>query len=132
MLSTQNIFFSKKGFSRHMSRPETVHLLLKIILESFKLHYFFLTSNTYEMNISLCEHKSGKTDASLASHAGVFRGVLISSLPSGEGRNTSSPKNACVGGLCFIRGFRFCPILYSEWCAYILSGAFSKFRCLAA
>ena len=37
-----------------------------------------------------------------ASHAGVFRGARISSLPTngvcGEGRNTSSPKNACVGG----------------------------------
>ena len=32
---------------------------------------------------------------SLASHAGVFRGARIS---SGEGRNTSAPKNACVGG----------------------------------
>jgi len=27
-------------------RSETVPLLLRIILESFKLHYFFLTSNT--------------------------------------------------------------------------------------
>ena len=38
----------------------------------------------------------------LASHAGVFRGARISSLPTngvcGEGRNTSSPKNDCVGG----------------------------------
>ena len=38
----------------------------------------------------------------LASHAGVFRGARISSLPTngvcGEGRKTSSPKNACVGG----------------------------------
>ena len=38
----------------------------------------------------------------LASHTGVFRGARISSLPTngvcGEGRNTSSPKNACVGG----------------------------------
>ena len=38
----------------------------------------------------------------LASHAGIFRGPGISSLPReegiGEGRNASSPKNACVGG----------------------------------
>ena len=38
----------------------------------------------------------------LASHAGIFRGARISSLSReegiGEGRNTSSPKNACVGG----------------------------------
>ena len=33
-------------FSRNFSRSETARLLLKIILESFKLHYFFLTSNT--------------------------------------------------------------------------------------
>ena len=37
------IFFS---FSRNIFRSETVHLLLRIILESFKLHCFFLTSNT--------------------------------------------------------------------------------------
>ena len=33
----------------------------------------------------------------LAFHASVFRGARISSLPT-NGRNTSSPKNACVGG----------------------------------
>ena len=32
----------------------------------------------------------------IAYHAGVFRGARISSNPGG--RNTSSPKNACVGG----------------------------------
>ena len=47
----------------------------------------------------------------LASHAGVFRGARISSLPT-KGRNTSSPKSACVGrypetGLLSTR-FRFC------------------------
>ena len=31
----------------------------------------------------------------VASHAGIFRGARISSLTT---RNTSSPKNACVGG----------------------------------
>ena len=50
----------KKAFTRNISRLETVHLLLKTILESFKLHFFFLTSNTCEMNISLYEHKSGQ------------------------------------------------------------------------
>lgn len=38
----------------------------------------------------------------LASHASVFSGARISSLPTngacGEGRNKSSAKNACVGG----------------------------------
>ena len=35
----------------------------------------------------------------LASHAGVSRGAHISSLrTNAEGRNASSPKNACVGG----------------------------------
>ena len=33
-------------FFQKCFRSETVHLLLRIILESFKLHYFFLTSNT--------------------------------------------------------------------------------------
>ena len=37
------IFFS---FSRYIFPSETVHLLVRIILESFKLHHFFLTSNT--------------------------------------------------------------------------------------
>ena len=40
-------FFS---FSRNVFRSETVHLLLRIILESFKLHYFFLTSITCDPN----------------------------------------------------------------------------------
>ena len=39
----QDIFFS---FSRNVFRSETVHLLVRIILESFKLDYFFLTSIT--------------------------------------------------------------------------------------
>ena len=33
-------FFS---FSRNVFGSETVHLLLRIIIESFKQHYFFLT-----------------------------------------------------------------------------------------
>ena len=42
---------------------------------------------------------SGDTSIQVASHAGVFRGVRLSSIPTnGEGPNTSSPKNACVGG----------------------------------
>ena len=54
---------------------------------------------------SLCE------SFRVASHAGVFRGARISSL-STKGRNTSSPKNACVGrypetGLLSTR-FHFC------------------------
>ena len=32
-------------FSRIVFRSETGHLLLRMILESFRLHYFFLTSN---------------------------------------------------------------------------------------
>ena len=31
-----------------------------------------------------------------------------------------------------MRGFRFRSILHSERCAYILSSAFSKLKCLAA
>ena len=37
------IFFS---FSRNIFRSETAHLLCSIILESFKLYYFFSTCNT--------------------------------------------------------------------------------------
>ena len=48
------------------------------------------------------ENKSVCAVLRIASNAGVLRGVRISSLPTnpvcGEGRNTSSPKNACVGG----------------------------------
>ena len=33
-------------FPGNIFRSETLHLLLRIILESFKLHYFFLASNT--------------------------------------------------------------------------------------
>ena len=51
------------------------------------------------------ENKSVCAVLRIASHAGVLRGVRISwfsSLPTnavcGEGRNTSSPKNVCVGG----------------------------------
>ena len=42
----------------------------------------------------------------LASHAGIFAGARFSSLPTvcGEGWKTSSPKNACVGGYCVLRG----------------------------
>ena len=52
----------------------------------------------------------------VASHAGVFRGARISSLGSSyffppQGRNTSSPKNACVGGYiqdcCFMLWQKF-------------------------
>ena len=49
------------SFFSYIFPSETIHLLLRIILESFKLHHFFLTSNfPSEMNISLCEHKSGQ------------------------------------------------------------------------
>ena len=45
--------------------------------------------------------KAQEAELKLASHAGLLRGALFSFLPRvcGEGRNTSSPKNACVGGL---------------------------------
>ena len=39
----QDVFFS---IFRNVSRLETVHLLFRIIIESFKQHYFFLASNT--------------------------------------------------------------------------------------
>ena len=42
-------------------RSETVHLLLRIILESFKLHLFTSSKRLIlAMNISLCKHKSGQ------------------------------------------------------------------------
>ena len=41
------------SFSRNDFRSETVHLLLRIILESFKLHYLFLTSNTCDESFAL-------------------------------------------------------------------------------
>ena len=37
---------------------ETANLLLRIIIESFKLHYFFLIRLILAMNILLCKHKS--------------------------------------------------------------------------
>ena len=44
----------------------------------------------------------GSSGLSLASPAGIFSGARISSLPTNgvceEGRNASSPKNACGGG----------------------------------
>ena len=40
-------------FSRNVFLSETVHLLLRIILESFKLHYFFLTPNTCDEYFAL-------------------------------------------------------------------------------
>ena len=43
------------------------------------------------------ERFSGTPLRILAFHASVFKGARISSLPT-NGRNTSSPKNACVGG----------------------------------
>ena len=43
------------------------------------------------------ERFSGTPLRILAFHASVFKGARTSSLPT-NGRNTSSPKNACVGG----------------------------------
>ena len=43
------------------------------------------------------ERFSGTPLRILAFHASVFKGARISSLPTNR-RNTSSPKNACVGG----------------------------------
>ena len=42
-VNVQDIF---PHFPGNIFRSESLHLLLRIILESFKLHYFFLTSNT--------------------------------------------------------------------------------------
>ena len=42
-VNVQDIF---PHFPGNIFRSETLHLLLRIILESFKLHYFFLASNT--------------------------------------------------------------------------------------
>ena len=41
------------AISRNISRSETGHLLLRIIVESFKLHFFFLF-------LHRCEHKLGQ------------------------------------------------------------------------
>ena len=41
------------AISRNISRSETGHLLLRIIVESFKLHFFFLF-------LQRCEHKLGQ------------------------------------------------------------------------
>ena len=61
---------------------------LKIIIVSYS------SSNTAP---SASLETQGRSVRSVASHAGVFRGARISSHPT-EGRNTSSPKKACVGG----------------------------------
>ena len=45
------------SFSKNIFRSETVHLLLSIILESFKLCFFVLTSNTCDEYFSV--HKLG-------------------------------------------------------------------------
>jgi len=44
---------------------------------------------------------------SLAFHAGVFRGVVFPSIPTGGGRKWDSPKNTCVGSYMFIKEFVF-------------------------
>ena len=49
-------------FFQKCFRSETVHLLLRIILESFKLNYFFLTSNTCDEYFAL--RTQIKSDAS--------------------------------------------------------------------
>ena len=49
-------------FFQRCFRSETVHLLLRIILESFKLNYFFLTSNTCDEYFAL--RTQIKSDAS--------------------------------------------------------------------
>ena len=98
------IFFS---FSRNVFRSETVHLLCSIILESFKLYYFFLTSNTCD------EYFAVRTQ---------IRSDCFKLL------------NICKPGCqrLLMRGFQFRSILYSERCAKTLSSALSKFKCLAA
>ena len=59
----------------------------------------FSSGKVIKSRVVLCVTQGG---SSIASHAGVFKGARISSLPyffrPGEGRNTSFPKNACVGG----------------------------------
>ena len=52
-------------------------------------------SNTQFFNILPCL-ENDLAYINLASHTGVFRGVLFS--PSLQGRNASPPKNECVGG----------------------------------
>ena len=45
--------------------------------------------------------------SSLAFHAGVFRGVVFPSIPTGGGGGWDSPKTTCVGSYMFIKGFVF-------------------------
>ena len=58
--------------------------------------------NTAKRYISISYRYITGSPSKIASHAGLFRGACVSSLPTnavcGEGRNTSSPKKACVGG----------------------------------
>ena len=92
--------------SRNNSRSETEHLLLKIILASFKLHYLFLTSNSLDEYFVV--RTQIRSDA-LSQARMLFKAVS---------------------------DFRFRSILYTERCAYIvlehLCNALSKFKCLAA
>ena len=52
------------------------------------------TFQRYQLVVScFINVEMGRASGELASPAGIFRGARC-----GEGRNTSSPKNACVGG----------------------------------
>ena len=53
--NVQDIFSS---VSWNTSHSETANLLLRTIIESFKLHYLFLIRLILVMNILLCKHKS--------------------------------------------------------------------------
>ena len=96
-------FFS---FYRNVFRSETVHLLSRIILESFKPHYFFLTSNTATEYFAL--RTQIKSDASSC--------YTIANL---DARDFYARFPVSVNSL----SWAVCPHL---------SSALSKFKCLAA
>ena len=65
--------------------------IVNTVLQTMKRQLFMSALNGSLMGIR------NRFQSNVASHAGV-RGARFSSLPTGEGWKTSSPKNACVGG----------------------------------
>ena len=78
----------------------TALLLVLRILSCTPLKRTAAKSSANVVEVSL---KKSPMLLTLACHAGVFRGARIS---CGEGRNTSSPKNACGGGYTDPRWYR--------------------------
>ena len=89
-------------FPGNIFRSETLHLLLRIILESFKLHYFFLASNT-------CD---GYFAAQTRIRSGASSCYTVANLNARE-------------FWCAVSGFGQCLIVSGVT-------TFTKFKCLAA